>query len=326
MNASYRDWAAKPVIWRVGVVIVVFGLFGSGEVAAQPPLGAPHTTYAVLFSGGGDSANNHDRYYDETLRMWDIATTLFGVNQVYTLFADGTDPAIDRSSNVSSDWTPITNAGGHIQPATSANLQAVLAQLAIDIEPTDSFYLWTFDHGDGDEPGPNIPDEMPYEAKLIGWGANDEITDDQLATWVQPINAMAEAYAFGQCFCGGMADDILGAPNADNRFVAWAQGNYDCSYGQGWIDAWADGLELAIAGGDVDDTLAWSTYKLGGLAQRNDPFGFGAGAVPPDRGLERPGYAGYNFHFLSNEAVPEPGTLGLLLVGVIALVASRHRC
>lgn len=59
--------------------------------------------YAMVFSGGLDPSQNHDRYYDETLRMWNNLTKIwgYGVDDVYVLFADGTNPAVDRSSDVS---------------------------------------------------------------------------------------------------------------------------------------------------------------------------------------------------------------------------------
>ena len=289
-----------------------------GVVATRAYGAAIHTTYAVLFSGGIDAANNHLRYYDETLRMWQISTALFGVDKVFVLFGDGTDPAKDRTAGedfdndpahqVNSDWSAITAAGGNILEGTHDKLQAVLSELATIITPDDSFYLWTFDHGEGNETPP-IPAAMPYKAILDGFGAGDVIRDDELASWVQPINAKAEAYAFGQCFSGGMADDLLAGPDAANRFVAWAQGDYDCSFGKGWIEAWADALESPLIG--------FSTYELGEFAKQNDPFGFGPGGTKQ----ERPGYAGYNFNFITNERVPTPSTL--LLLGPALLIVLR---
>lgn len=309
---------------RIGRQLVAFLWLGAGLCFAVPAHAGPvHTTYAVLFSGGVDAGNNHLRYYEETLRMWHIAAGLFGVDKVWVLFADGTDAGKDRTvgeafdadpaNQVSSDWSAITGAGGNILEGTNAKLSAVLSELGTVITPDDSFYFWAFDHGNGDE-APPAPASMPYNAVLNGWGANDVIRDDELAQWVLPINAKAEAYAFGQCFSGGMADDLLSGANAANRFVAWAQGNFDCSFGRGWIDAWADAIESPAIG--------WGTHELGEYAKQHDPFGFGPGGT----GDERPGYAGYNFHFITNEAVvPVPSTLSLVGLALIVMLTTLQR-
>jgi hypothetical protein len=86
------------------------------------------TNYAVLFSGGISQGSNHDRYYEETLRMWDIMTGTLGYQSgdVYVLFGDGTDAAVDRSSGENSDWSTVTSAGSTVLAGTEGNLQSTL--------------------------------------------------------------------------------------------------------------------------------------------------------------------------------------------------------
>ena len=312
-------------------LLVSFGLLASVLVSIFMPsraIASPDTTYAVLFSGGLDAANNHDRYYEETLRMWNISVGLFGVNNVFVLFADGLAPAVDRSSGVSSDWTPITNAGGNIEAATHDNLFARLTALSSVITPQDSFYFWSFNHGDNpsfpDCPNeaPNAPNSPilnkanppgclppvvanPNDVVLTAWQA-PSIRDDELAAWVAPINAKKEAYAFAECFSGGMVDDLFPDPN---RFAAWAAAANECSFDRGWADAWADAIEAGLR----------STWKMGEFARVNDPFGGG-----PAINKETPGWTGANFHFLTNESVPEPSTFALFLISLLGITLCRR--
>ena len=127
------------------IIGAAVGVLPSSIVFAQT-----HTNYAVLFSGGYNAQNNHDRYYDQTLRMWNILTQTpdlnFDVNNVHVLFADGTDPAVDRSSDVSSDWSSIVNTSGNIVSASAENLQTTITSLASIIDENSSFYFWSFDH------------------------------------------------------------------------------------------------------------------------------------------------------------------------------------
>jgi hypothetical protein len=271
-----------------------------------------HTDYAVLFSGGANADNNRPRYYDETLRMWDISVNTLGFDpaNVYVLFADGTDSGNDQcvdeggpcSGYVNSDWSGVTSEGSTVMPATHNNMDFLLTNLAEAMTEDDSFYLWTFDHGG---PGSSTLPDPRDDAILNGWG--DVIRDDELAAWVDPFNVKAEIYAFGQCYSGGMADDIM-ALDGNNRFAAWACSGTESSWGKGWIDAWADGLEYG---------LRWS-HDLGEYALQNDPWG------PYGTGDESPGWAGRNIHIVTNQ-IPEPSSLLLICVGIMTLFRFQSR-
>lgn len=232
--------------------------------------------------------------------MWNITTGLLGfdVDKTYVLFADGTDPAVDRSSGINSDWSMIVNAGGNIAAATHDNLQNTLTSLASMMDQDSSFHFWSFDHGSN--PGPDPTDN---DVELVAWGT-PSIRDDELAAWVEPFNVKAEIYAFGQCFSGGMVDDLK-IPNHNNRFAAWAAEACEPSYGDGWVDAWADGIESGLR----------ATHALGQYAVVNDLFG------PYGTGQEHPGWTGQNIDIITNEKIPESSSvLGILAVGGLGLM------
>lgn len=277
-----------------------------------------HTDYAVLFSGGGDPDNNRPRYYNQTLRMWDITTGILGFDpkNVYVLFADGLDPAADHCTDEggiagnpcpsqtyrNSVWDRVVNAGGAVLDATRDSLFDTLDFLDQTMTTSDSFYFWSFDHGFNQN---KVEPFDPKSGGLVAWG-EPGIWDHEFAGWVDFFDVKAEIYAFGQCFSGSMVDDLDLAHHA-NRFAAWAAAGCEPSWGDGWVDAWADAIESGVR---------W-THELGQYAIRFDPFG------PNGLGLENPGEAGRNIHIMTNQ-IPEPGGLGVLaLIGLVVVVVGR---
>ena len=298
---------------RWNVLAMVVALMAALGLAMPSAAIADPASYSVIFSGGGSAGSNHDRYYEETLRMWNIMKDALGVpvGNIYVLFADGTDPAIDRSSNVNSDWSMITAAGGNIEAGTSANLQNILTTLGDTVGGEDCFYFWSFDHGYNGTYDDNPPTPATLDTGGInGWGS--WVPDEQFQAWTTGLNdAKAAMYAFAQCFAGDMKQ-TPGTEGVDvgagNIFTAWAADWYEPSWGRSWADAWADGLEAGLT----------TTHELGQYALANDIDG------PNGSGAEHPGWAGANFDILTNEIVPEPASV-LFFLGCVAAGAFRLR-
>jgi hypothetical protein len=267
--------------------------------------------FGVIFSGGINAAKNYERYYTNTLRIWELWTGTLGydVDKVYVLAADGTvdgeDQRTGTSTYVDSDWSSIENAGGIIRDAAPATLEDTLEEIDRLFEDgVDCFHFWSFDHG-------GTTDSTDIDAGyLCGWGGN--IADDTFASWVEPIVGYAESYALGQCYAGAMVNDLEALADQDNRFYGWAADWYESSYGDGWVDVWADAIEAGMR----------YTWDLGDYAKNNDPYRPGA---HPDY-TEHPGWSGDNFHIVTNQPyVPEPSTFALFGLGAIALVWVRRR-
>lgn len=293
-----------------------------------------HESYAILFSGGGDKDSNYTRYYDETLRMWRIMTSTLGFDydKVYVLFADGLNPDDDRCVGwdttdpnnpvcnkwENSDWSEIESENGVILSATYNDLKESIDTIAGLVTLNDSFHFWSFDHGYNETYNSRLQDigAYPYGSThnlggLVAWGGL--IPDDVFASWVQDINAMAEDYIFAECFAGDMVDN-LNIIQGDHEFAAWAADWYEPSWGQGWADAWADGLESGLR----------STWSLGQYALEKDPFSKPYGDWGNEK--EHPGWTGYNFNIVSNQAaVPEPSTFLLLAAGLAGLAFVRRK-
>ncbi len=192
--------------------------------------------YAVLFAGGVEPAKNHQRYYLGTnSTYWKLTETLhFLPENVYVLAADGTDDSLDQNLHpddsvedlVDSDWTNITDNGSSVLTATGAQLEAILASLPL--EPRDTLFLWTYDHGGGEEDDPLEVEEE----RLCGWHEN--ITCLELAQYCDGLDAGRQAYVFGQCYAGGMLAALQthnGVGSVPGTFGCAATNHYEVSYG-----------------------------------------------------------------------------------------------
>ncbi len=211
------------------------------------------TNYVVLFSGGVNAPNNHMRYYDNIKAMYQTLVSSCNVRpeNVYILYADGTDPGVDRDDGHSSD---MSYAGGaHVLAATHDNLLNTLSLLAGKVDTTDHFLFYSFDHGSGSSNPATTGEE-----ELNGWG--NSIRDDELQPALSAINAKYATYVFAECYAGGMIDNF--GAMASNRYAAAATNHYELSYGDGFAKAY----QQALANG-------WRyTSNVFNQAKSNDPY------------------------------------------------------
>ncbi len=208
----------------------------TAAAAKAPPAGTasdvPAATdashrYAVILSGGANPDNNHIRYWNDCSYFFKtLKAAGFLQDNIYVLFADGTDPAIDNSLGQNSN-TDLNNDG--IQDikysATKANITTVFNELAGKLGSQDILYIFTTDHG-----GPATGNNPPYEAANVVlnlWG--EDITNTEFAAEVNKVQAGAVVAIFEQCFSGGMIEPL----KAPNRVLMSAARYWELSYAMG---------------------------------------------------------------------------------------------
>ncbi len=89
-------------------------------------------------------------------------------------------------------------------------LQSAIADVAAQVGPDDTFLFFYSGHGGqrdtGDEGEPDGRDESMYVR-------DGHINDDELALWLEPVDARLEIIAMDACFSGGFARDLVTEPN-----------------------------------------------------------------------------------------------------------------
>ena len=194
--------------------------------------------YAVLFAGGIRIAKNFPRYYNNVKNLYEhlVNDRDLKPENIYVLYADGTDDSDDLTSGNTTSNSDMTYAE-NVMAGTGANLEDVLVNvLSPIIDRNDHFFFWTFDHGGGTSNAPGTTDEEV----LSGWG--DSISDEDLEEWLDTIDAGRTTYVFGQCFAGGMLDNL--EPLNSFMHGSAATNHYESSYGDGFVAAYLTGLLL----------------------------------------------------------------------------------
>jgi hypothetical protein len=160
--------------------------------------------YAVLFSGGHTPNENKVWYYDCLKETYDTLVNKCSLDRanIHVLYADGTDPGIDRADHQNSPMG--FAAGSDIRQATSQELGEVIALLRDRVTDSDHILFWFCDHG-GDTAG-NDPTNTTGEM-IAGW--HETINDEALAPLLQQVEAGCTTYFFFSCFAGGMLDDLM---------------------------------------------------------------------------------------------------------------------
>ena len=205
--------------------------------------------YAILFSGGVNNEENWECYYEETYRHYFQVVDDWGYKpeNVYVIFADGTNSGHDLTMWVSdpenSDWSNVVARNSQVLEASRANTFEVLDLFRQDLRSGDMFYWWSYDHGGGDKDEPSHHDEE----WMSGWGPGQSITDDAFAWRANAINAGRHSYIFGQCYSGGMLEELDITPGSNKFGCASCDHDEPSQSGEGiegWNHTWADGIAI----------------------------------------------------------------------------------
>ena len=222
-------------------------------VLLAPAPAARAENYAVFFAGGNNDEDNWEIYYDEILRHYKHVVNRWNYKpeNVWVIFADGMNSYKDLTmwwpyDPENSDWSYVDDKHSTVLEASYDNTRDVLTGLQ-DLGPGDLFYFWSYDHGYGDTDVPSHHDEEGFS----GWNQweNNDIDDDVFAGWVNPIGAGRHAYVLGQCYSGGILEELqmINLPPGHRRFGCASATHQEPSQSgegfEGFNDAWCDGIE-----------------------------------------------------------------------------------
>ncbi len=216
-----------------------------------PGLREPYR-YAILFSGGGDAANNQVRYWNDLKFMYSTLVKKYGFTDktIAVLYADG--KGRDKQMPV------------HYS-ATQTNLQTVFNLLRKDSTEKDFIFIFTTNHGggfckagfkyfgttyynlggrfdaNGDEGAADILveknfnmdlnsdgdkfDQVSWDEELCSWGGS--IFDDNIRNMFANIKYKKMVIVMEQCFSGGLIRDI--GAGRSNMVIISAAGEYELS-------------------------------------------------------------------------------------------------
>jgi len=250
---------------------------------AQESVGG--TNYAVIFSGGGNISSNHPRYYDDVKYLYQTlnATGNLLPENIYVLFADGTNPENDSYKVVqseripiSSDMTFVTGYQTQVKSATQENLTSVIGTIADKMTDNDHLLFYSFDHGSEPETSPKMVTSATDNEYLVTYSSysSNWVTDKEFADILFQIDKGYVTLALTQCFAGGMLDNIIDPatgeclnPNiseydkTNKWFGMAATSHFEASWGNAFSHSFIDGLTKHS---NTEDVFAYT--------QKNDKF------------------------------------------------------
>ncbi len=230
--------------------------------------GTASNKYAVIISGGWNQGNNHVRYWNDCSFVYKTLVNKYGYADanIYTLIADGTNPAADISNGSNSNPDLDGDGDNDIQfSATNANITAVFNTLSGILDDDDELFIFTTDHGGVDSSGATAWDTLLYL-----WG--ETITDDAFALEVNKVNAGKISIVMEQCNSGGFIDDLSGP----NRVIATAARHDELSWAGPTINTdefvyyWTSAVNEAFPNG----TAVASDTNSDGVVTKREAFDY----------------------------------------------------
>jgi hypothetical protein len=231
--------------------------------------------YAVIISGGGVPEMNWSRYWNDCAFIYSTLVNIYSFqdSHIKCLIADGTSSSTDRRIGYYSyDSSPLDLDGDSDNDidyaATKSNITTVFNSLSSVIGGDDHLFIFITDHG---------TQESGQDVRIILWGEGEYITDNEFADEVDKINAAQISVVMGQCYSGGMIDDLA----ATDRVIATACDYDEVSYAMGtftydefvfdWISAMAgeDPYENSVDADDNNDGFV-SCEEAFDYAEAND--------------------------------------------------------
>ena len=169
--------------------------------------------YVVIFSGGGNPYNNGEHYYDTLLELYFTITNDLNipVQNIYLLYADGTNELPDQKSGDNSDLTFAVNQGSYVDSATGNNLRDVFTTIEEKMTSDSHLLFLTYDHGRGAKNDPDDTNDflVTWETEDSGNTSRIDISGSEISEMLFQIQEGYITLVFGQCYSGGILDDIF---------------------------------------------------------------------------------------------------------------------
>ena len=189
--------------------------------------------YAVLISGGWNDGSNYSRYPENLTSMYQTLLGLgFGKSQIWTYYADGTEPLdMDNADGDNNHATGSDITGG----AVEANISARIAGLCNVLNPNrDVLFIYTSNHG-----GSN-GDLILWDFNSDGmWTDSEHYSPAELAVDTEDCNVCRLFGIFDQCYSGAFLPMVNDGDHPNTAFYSAATAD-EVSWGREYLDWWED--------------------------------------------------------------------------------------
>ncbi len=181
-------------------------------VSAQEATGRVH---AVIISGGMNKLMNHERYWNDCAFLYRTLREeyRFQPQDITLLISDGGEAGRDMlladGSGFATSPNDLDGDGGRDVwlPATLAQVEATLAELATRLTAADRLFLFVVDHG--------AYDDGLRQSYAYLWGGG-RLYDVRLAQLLDQFRVASMSIVMGLCRSGGFIDDL----RRENRVIA----------------------------------------------------------------------------------------------------------
>lgn len=258
-----KDWEILTPIADQPVVKSL-NLKSSSSMTATP-ICNPENCYAVIISGGYNSANNWQRYWNDCSAIYSSLVNVYHYldDHIVVIMSDGTDPGTDRRISGGYDSSPLDLDGDGDDDigfsATAANIRNVFNTLSTTLGSNDHLFIFVTDHG---------AQESGNDALMYLWG--ETFRDDEFATEMNKVTAKDISIVLEQCYSGGFVDDLAG----QNRVIMTACASNETSCGMGYYtyDEFVFDWIAAVTDEDPNGNAVNADYNNDGFISMQEAF------------------------------------------------------
>lgn len=250
-------------------------------LSAQETTGRVH---AVIISGGMNKLMNHERYWNDCAFLYRTLRQdcRFARQDITLLISDGGEPKRDMlladGSGFATSPADLDGDGERDVwlPATIAQIESSLNELAAQLTTNDHLFVFLMDHGGRDD------NQQSY---AWVWGG-ERLYDTRLAQLLDNFHVASIGIVVGMCYSGGFIEEL----QADNRVIVASCADNE----QSWAcrdkpyDEFVYHWTCAIAGHDPDGNAVIADTDGDGYVSMSEAFSY---ARQHDRREETPQYS-----------------------------------